>query len=227
MKIEEFKKELIREDLNINKKEYGKIFSFIDFANVNKWFEHDNQDWNNKLLKEDERLAIDLDKLKSFSNIISNKARLYYGEDPKNKKSLNFTYVIRKIFGKRNIITKDLQKIKHYIDSKEYLSSKIIEVDKDGKKYIEIRKCNFDVEISVDAIKMINHYDTFCIFSGDADFVYLHNFLKKRGKKIIIVKGGYITSKLKKTADLIINAQNIKKHIAKIEKQKPDIVRSL
>jgi len=101
MKIEEFKKELIREDLNINKKEYGKIFSFIDFANVNKWFEHDNQDWNNKLLKEDERLAIDLDKLKSFSNIISNKARLYYGEDPKNKKSLNFTYVIRKIFGKR------------------------------------------------------------------------------------------------------------------------------
>jgi uncharacterized LabA/DUF88 family protein len=67
---------------------------------------------------------------------------------------------------------------------------------------------------------MINHYDTFCIFSGDADFVYLNNFLKKRGKNIIIVKGGYITSKLRKTADLIINAQNIKKHIAKIDKTK-------
>ena len=34
----------------------------------------------------------------------------------------------------------------------------------------------FDVEISVDAVKMIDHYDTFCIFSGDADFVYLNNF---------------------------------------------------
>jgi len=145
---------------------------------------------------------------------------LYYGEDPKNKKSLGFTYVIRKIFGKRNIITKDLQKIKHYVNSEEDISSKIIINDKDDKKYIEIRKCNFDVEISVDAIKMMDHYETFCIFSGDADFVYLNNFLKKRGKKIIIVKGGYITSKFRKTSDLTINAQNIKKHIVKIAKTK-------
>lgn len=145
---------------------------------------------------------------------------MYYGEDPKNKKSLGFTYVIRKIFGKRNIITKDLQKIKHYVNSEEDISSKIIINDKDDKKYIEIRKCNFDVEISVDAIKMMDHYETFCIFSGDADFVYLNNFLKKRGKKIIIVKGGYITSKFRKTSDLTINAQNIKKHIVKIAKTK-------
>ncbi|MCD4705686.1 NYN domain-containing protein [bacterium] len=220
MKIEEFKKEVIREGLDINKKEYGKIFSFVDFANVNKWFQYDNQDWNNKLLQGDEYLAVDLDKLKNFADILSDNTRLYYGEDPKNKKSLGFTYVIRKIFGKRNIVTKDLQKIKHYIYSKEDLSSKIIMNDKDGKKYIEIRKCNFDVEISVDAIKMMDHYETFCIFSGDADFVYLNNFLKKRGKKIIIVKGGYITGKLRKTADLIINAQKIKRHIAKIEKNK-------
>jgi len=83
---------------------------------------------------------------------------------------LNREVFIRKIFGKRNTITKDLQKIKHYIKPREDLSSKIIMADKEDKKYIEIRKCNFDVEISVDAIKMMNHYDTFCIFSGDADF---------------------------------------------------------
>jgi len=220
MKLNQFKKEIIREDLDINKKEYGRIFSFIDFANVNKWFQYDNQDWNNKLLTDNEHLSIDLNKLKSFADIIADKSRLYYGEDPKNKKSLGFTYVVRKIFEKRNVITKDLQKIKHYSEPGEKLSSKIITSDKDGEKYIEIRKCNFDVEISVDAIKMINHYDTFCIFSGDADFIYLNNFLKKRGKNIIIVKGGYITSKLRKTADLIINAQNIKKHIVKIDKTK-------
>lgn len=126
-----------------------------------------------------------------------------------NGKSLGFTYIIRKIFGKRNIVTKDIQKIKHYIEIGENIDSKIV-ADEDGKSYIEIRKCNFDIEISVDAIKMIDHYDTFCIFSGDADFVYLNNFLKKRGKKIIIVKGGYITSKLRETANLIINAQRIK-----------------
>lgn len=219
MNLDDLKKEVIREELEITK-EYGNIFSFIDFANVNKWFQYDNQDWNNKLLNEDENLSIDLDKLEKFSNIISNKSRLYYGEDPKNKKSLGFTHVIRKIFGKRNMVTKDLQKIKHYLDSEDISGTDIVKVDKDGEKYIEIRKCNFDVEISVDAIKMIRHYDTFCIFSGDADFVYLNNFLKKAGKKIIIIKGGYITNKLRETADLIINAQKIKKHIAKIEKTK-------
>ena len=98
MNIEQFKKEIIRDDLEI--REYGRIFSFIDFANVNKWFQYDNQDWNNNLLKDGEYLAIDLDKLKGFSEIISDKTRLYYGEDPKNKKSLGFTYIIRKIFGK-------------------------------------------------------------------------------------------------------------------------------
>jgi len=217
MKIEQFKKEIIRDDLEI--RGYGRIFSFIDFANVNKWFQCDNQDWNNNLLEEDEYLAIDLNKLKDFSNIISDKTRLYYGEDPKNEKSLKFTYIIRKIFRKRNIIIKDVQKIKHYIETGDNLDFKIV-ADEDGRNYVEIRKCNFDVEISVDAIKMIDYYDTFCIFSGDADFVYLNNFLKKRGKKIIIVKGGYITGKLRETASLIINAQRIKKYIAKISKTK-------
>jgi len=188
---------------------------------VNNWFEKDNQDWNNKLLTEDEKIKIDLEKLKSFTDIFSDRIKIYYGEDPKNTGSLNFTYAIRKIFGKRNTITKDLQRIKHYLDLNESQNnSPYISVDKNGKKYIEIRKCNFDVEISVDAIKMLKNYNTFCIFSSDADFVYLNRFLKINNKKIIIVKGGYITTKLKETADLVINAQKIKKHIAKIEKTK-------
>ena len=160
-----------------------RFFSFIDFSNVNKWFEHDNQDWNNKLLANNEKLSIDLEKLKSFGDIFSERVRIYYGEDPKNEKSLNFTYAIRKIFGKRDVMTKDLQKIKHYIELGEQHNKNHINKDKDGKNYVEIRKCNFDVEISVDALKMLGHYDTFCIFSGDADFVYLNNFLRKKGKR--------------------------------------------
>lgn len=69
---------------------------------------------------------------------------------------------------------------------------------------------------------MLEHYDTFCILSDDADFVYLNNYLRKKGKKVILVKGGYITAKLRESASLVINAQNIKKHIAQITKQKPD-----
>ena len=165
---------------------------------------------------------IDLEKLKSFVSIFSLRNRIYYGEDLKNIKSLGFTNVLRIIFGKRDVVTKDIQRIKHYLRLGEVEFTKYLSIDKNNNNYIEIRKCNFDVEISVDAIKMLEHYDTFCLFSGDADFVYLNNFLKKKGKKIIIVKGGYITNKLRQSADLIINAQNIKKNIAKIAKQKPD-----
>ena len=221
MDLEDFKKQFTRDELGITE-DFRRIFSFVDFSNVNKWFENDNQDWNNKLLANDEKISIDLDKLKLFANIFSQRTRVYYGEDPKNIKSLTFTDVLRIIFGKRDVVTKDLQKIKHYIRLEEIKDKKYLHTDGDNKQYLEIRKCNFDVEISVDAIKMIEHYDTFCIFSGDADFVYLNNFLKKKGKKIIIIKAGYITTKLRQSADFIINAQNIKESIIKIIKQKPD-----
>ncbi|NOY35710.1 MAG: NYN domain-containing protein [bacterium] len=195
------------------------FFSFIDFGNVNRWFNKDVQDWDNRPLPKESRLSVDLQKLKNFSDIFSDKVRCYYGRDPKNKKSVGFSYVMLKFFGKRNFVDKDLQKIKHYIEPGEKETLKLIQTDDDGKDYVEIRKCNFDVEISVDTIKMIQHYDTFCLFSGDADFVYLNNFLRKKGKKIILIKAGHITTKLRNSADLVVNAQKIKKHIAKIEQR--------
>jgi uncharacterized LabA/DUF88 family protein len=83
---------------------------------------------------------------------------------------------------------------------------------KRGSLYIP--KCNFDVEISVDAIKLIEYYDTLCLFSGDADFVHLARFLKGKGN---------IIHQLMEVCDLVINAQEIKKHITTIKKQKPGI----
>jgi uncharacterized LabA/DUF88 family protein len=221
MDLQDLKKKFIKDELQITE-DYGKVFTFIDFSNVNKWFQNDNQDWENKLLAPDENLSIDLEKLKLFVDIFSERARIYYGENPKNQKSLSFTYVMRKVFGKRDVMTKDIQKIRHYFETGEHIPDKYVETDIDGKKFIEIRKSNFDVEISVDALKMLEHYNTFCIFSGDADFVYLNNYLKRKGNKVIIVKGGYILTKFRESADLVINAQNIKKYIAKVEKQKPD-----
>ena len=223
MDLESFKKQFIKDELKITE-DFGKIFSFIDFSNVNKWFVNDDRNLENELLPDGKKVAIYLEGLKSFSNIFSERLRIYYGENSQSEKSLNFTHAMRKIFGKFNVVTKDLQKIKHYFSIDEQIPIKHVESDFDGKKFIIIRKSNFDVEISVDAIKMMEHYNTFCIFSGDADFVYLNNFLKRKGKKVIIVKGGYITTKLRESANLVVNAQDIKKHITRIEdeKQKPD-----
>ena len=220
MNLDKLKTQFIREHLKIDES-YKNIFSFIDFGNVNNWFKKDKQDWDNKLIAENEKIDIDIDKLKDFTELFSSYTRCYYGKDPENNGSVSFNYALKRVFGKHNFISKDLQKIKHYQESKKGKNIKLFKTDKNGKNYIEIRKCNFDVEISVDVIKKISQYDTLCLFSGDADFVYLNNFLRKRGKKVILIKGGYITSKLRDSADLVINAQKIKKYIAKI-KQGPN-----
>lgn len=85
---------------------------------------------------------------------------------------------------------------------------------------MHIPKCNFDVEISVDSIRRMDTYDTLVLFSGDADFVSLINYLKKKAKKVVLFKGGYITSSLRNAADRVVNAQSIKKYIVEMVKSK-------
>lgn len=220
MNLEELQRQFIKNEIGISN-QYGKIFSFIDFANVNNWFEYDTQTWDHKPLQKNETIEIGIKEIKKFTDTFSSQSRLYYGQDPKNPRSMKFTDLLRIIFGKKYIVTKNLQKIKHYLHEKTE-GIKHLQTDNEGKFFVEIRKCNFDVEIAVEAISMLNHYDTFCLYSGDADFAYLNNFLRKKGKKIILIKAGFITSKLRKSAHLIINAQLIKKYISRIAKQRPD-----
>lgn len=66
------------------------------------------------------------------------------------------------------------------------------------KEIPDERKANFDVEISVDAVSWMDHYETFILFSGDSDFVSLVRFLKKHKKKIIIFsKRGHVAYELR------------------------------
>jgi uncharacterized LabA/DUF88 family protein len=104
--------------------------------------------------------------------------------------------------------------VRHYLTDTE-VSINTRELFRDSKgAYVLVPKCNFDVEIAVDAMRNIEKYDTFCLFSSDADFVHLARFLKAKGKKFILVKGGPIDKSIRGQADLIINAQDVKKHIA-------------
>ena len=59
----------------------------------------------------------------------------------------------------------------------------------------DIRKANFDVEIAVDVMEMINLFDTLILFSGDSDFDYLIIKLRTKYKRIIFVSVKYHISK--------------------------------
>ncbi len=55
-----------------------------------------------------------------------------------------------------------------------------------------------DVEITIDALHNIDKYNIAILFSGDADFLALVNYLKNRGKKIFIFSSqGSISHELK------------------------------
>mgnify|MGYP001576753793 CR=1 FL=1 len=111
--------------------------------------------------------------------------------------------------------------MRHYLETEieQGTNTRMLHHDASGD-YVLLPKCNFDVEISVDAMKILDGYDAMCLLSGDADFVYLLRYLKQKGKKIILIKSGHVIHHLKEVANLVVNAQDIKKYIADI-KQKP------
>lgn len=219
MNLEEFKTHNIKQKLEIDDHKFGKVFAFIDFANLNNWFASDVRDWDNNILAGDRKLSVDIEKLFDFIKCFSSQARFYYGHDPQNINSIKFLGKTKYVFGKNMVFTKPIQQIRHYLKAGEKnMITRKIQSDNDGD-YIYLPKCNFDVEISVDAMRLMNKYDTFCLFSSDADFISLIKFLKNNRKKIILVKGGYVQYPLKSNSDLVINAQDIKQYIARIKQK--------
>lgn len=57
-------------------------------------------------------------------------------------------------------------------------------ITKDGESIIE--KGNMDVEMTIDTIHNMDRYNIAILFSGDADFLALINYLKNSGKKVYI-----------------------------------------
>ncbi len=82
----------------------------------------------------------------------------------------------------------------------------------------DIRKANFDVEISVDALELQDKFDTLVLFSGDSDFAYLIGRLRRKNKRIVVVSAKYHISK-----ELIMNSDkyfDIKKLRPYLERNK-------
>jgi len=214
------KKLHIRETLKISESDFPRAIAFIDFANVNKWYERDTLDESGNALAHDKYLTVDLQKFANFLNLFCDDVRFYYGTDPKRIGSIKFLGAARHIFGEERVFTKDVQYIRHDLTIEEAKKApKYIQSDAVGS-FIYIPKCNFDVEITLDAIRLMDKFTTFCLLSGDADFAPLNLYLRRHGKKIILIKSGRIQAILGCSVNAKINAQDIKQHISS-QKQKP------
>lgn len=167
------------------------IYVFIDASNVwsavksmKKFIEYKN-------IKDILRKKFDVDKVEIF----------YYDAYPKigtrdydlDAKHKFFTY-LKKGLG-FTVRKKELKRIAI--------------ITPDGESIIE--KGNMDVELTIDALHNKDKFDTAILFSGDADFLALINYLKNAGKKVYIFSSrGNISNELKTGGDGYFDLKDIK-----------------
>ncbi len=163
---------------NNNEAKANTVYVFIDAANVwnaiksvKKFIEYTG-------LKEYFRKNFNADKVEVFYYDAYPKAGTRdYDLDAKHK---FYTYLKRGLGF--TVVKKELKRISVIGESGESI----------------IEKGNMDVEMTIDAMRNIAKYNIAILFSGDADFLALVNYLKNDGKKVYIFSSqGNISHELK------------------------------
>ncbi|MFH1582724.1 MAG: NYN domain-containing protein [Candidatus Falkowbacteria bacterium] len=184
---------------------FGTIYVLIDFGNVRPWAKD--------FWPEENRfrycVEIDIEKLADVCSWVNPKKKIFYYGYFAKRDDLpeNHEYNIKH---KTSIFRIDkARKSGFEIRSKEV--KMIPRYNEEGKYLGKIPKCNFDVEITKDAITKMEKYNTIMLFSGDSDFGDLLSYLKEKGKKIIVVcTRNRMSVELEKVADKFIPAETLK-----------------
>lgn len=188
---------------------FGRIFIFVDFGNVRPWAKDFWPEENKYRIS----VEIDIEKLAKICDWARPERKFfYYGHFPKlenlpdsHEKNERYRKSIFRIDKARKFgfisRTKEIKMIPAY--------------DETGKFLGKHPKCNFDVEIALDAITQITKYETVVLFSGDSDFGRLLGYLKSKGKKIVIVSTrNRMSVELERVADKFIPAEKLKELLA-------------
>ena len=132
---------------------------------------------------------------------------------------VNFRQILKDVVGGRKliraiayVIKTEAGEEKHFFEALTHLGieTKI----KDLQIYGEFKKADWDVGITVDAIKISPSLDVILLLSGDGDFVPLVEYLKNYGKQVEIVAFSKSTSsKLKEVADDFLDIGESKKYL--------------
>lgn len=212
----------------------GKVFMYIDYANVRPW--SDKLKWH-----------IDLKRLKQFVDSFDNiqETKFYHGElvgDAMSEKEIQTIKSLKYILRTKPVKTmsfsidansianlEDRALLKQFIrqsllrkynsETIEYLNRRFDDMNQLGEYQIEDRKCNFDVEIGVD-MRLDSEkkdVDTCILWSGDSDFFDPIQKLLQDGKKVILFatarKVSKELSKLRQVGLIIFDIKKIKDFI--------------
>ncbi|MDD5551914.1 MAG: NYN domain-containing protein [Candidatus Pacebacteria bacterium] len=146
---------------------------------------------------------------------------LYYSAKNLFGARVNFRQLLKDIVGQRKLIRAIAYVIKTekgeekpFFDALSRLG--IENKEKELQVYSGFKKADWDVGITVDAIKVSSLLDVVIILSGDGDFLHLVQYLQNLGKQVEIVSFGKSTSsKLKEAADRFFDIGKSRKYLYK------------
>ena len=218
----------------------GKVYMYIDYANIRPWanklkwhiqttrlkqfldsFDNvENIKFYQGTLKGDEKSEKEIEKLKK------NKFELRTKPVKIMKLSIDATSIPSDSTTLLNQFIRRSLMRKYDIGTIEFLNKKFTEMNKAGIHFLEDRKCNFDVEIGVDMLLDYerDNVDTYILWSGDSDFADpIRKLLENHKKVILFATAGRIARELNGLKELglyIFDIADIKEFICWSREQK-------
>lgn len=137
---------------------------------------------------------------------------LYHSAKNLYKAKVDFSEVLKTAVEKRKLIRAIAYVIKTETGEEKAFFEALVRLGIETKNkslqifYDGLKKADWDVGITVDAIRLAPSLDVIVLVSGDGDFVPLVDYLKNQGKQVeVIAFGKSASSKLKETADDFID----------------------
>lgn len=159
----------IRKFLDDFEKKRERTIVVVDYGNVEKWKQ--NLGWKVGI-KELGDLVKKLSYGKKFLR------RFYYGSDyGKDEQSTTLSLWSKAVFEKARM------------NRFEEITKRVKYIHNQNNKTGFEKKCDLDVEITIDLIREKDNYDTIVLFSGDGDLMCAIKYLKEEHKKSCIVFG--------------------------------------
>jgi len=148
---------------------------------------------------------------------------LYHSAKNLYRARVNFGAILKLAVSQRNLIRAFAYVVKTKTGEEKAFFEALIKLGIETRVrelkefYGGLKKADWDVGISIDAVRISPSVDTICLVSGDGDFIQLVEFLKNQGKRVEVIAFGRSASlKLKETADEFIDLEkNPKKYLFK------------
>jgi uncharacterized LabA/DUF88 family protein len=152
---------------------------------------------------------------------------LYHSAKNLYRARVNFRAVLKLAVGDRNLIRAFAYVIKTKTGEEKAFFEALIKLGIETRVkelqefYGGFKKGDWDVGITIDAIRISPSVDTIVLASGDGDFFQLVEYLKNQGKRVEMIAFGRSSSaKLKEAVDEFTDLEkNTRKYLLKILKK--------